>query len=305
MLLNDKKVSRRDFLSGGVCVGAGAVSLCLLSGCEPKDRSVLRGHTRFGFTTYTWGKQWDIDTLIANCVKAKAFGVELRTSMSYKHGVELELTAGEREEVKKHFADSPVALVAIACGERFDSPDPDKLAKAIEQSKAFVKLSHDIGSGGVRVFPNNFHDGVEHEVTIAQIARSLNAVGKYAADHGQLVELEAHGKAGQLPTLRAIMDQVTEGSVKVKLNSDVRDTEGEGFAHNFNLVKDYLGNTLHLHNMKDSDFPYQLQMDLLVGMGWDGWQLLEASDSVEDRLASLIEQGEIWQRLLAKSLGRA
>jgi len=304
MPLNDKKVSRRCFLAGGVCLGAGAVSLGLLSGCQPKDRSVVRANTRFGFTTYTWGKDWDIDTLITNCIKAKAFGLELRTSMSYKHGVELELTADERNEVKKRFADSPVALVGIACGERFDSTDPDKLAKGIEQSKAFIKLSHDIGSEGLRVFPNDFHKGTEHDVTIAQIARSLNAVGKYAADYGQMVRLETHGNAGLFSTVRAIMDQVTEPNVKVKLNSSVRDTEGEGFARNFNMVRDHLGNTLHLHNMKDSEFPYQLQMDLLVDMGWDGWQLLEASDPVEDRLAAMIEQGEIWQQLLAKSLAR-
>ena len=304
MLLNDKKVSRRGFLAGGVCLGAAAVSLATLSGCQPKSKSAIHAKTRFGFTTYKWGKDWDMDTLITNCIKAKAFGVELRTSMSFKHGVELELSADERKEVKKRFADSPVALVGIACGERFDSPNADKLAKSIEQSKAFIKLSHDVGSEGVRVFPNDFHEGIEHDVTIAQIARSLNDIGKYAADYGQIVRLEAHGKAGQLSTLHAIMEQVTAPSVKVKLNSDVRDTEGEGFARNFNLVKNHLGNTLHLHNMKDSEFPYQLQMDLLVDMGWNGWQLLEASDPVEDRLEALIEQGKIWQQLLANSLAR-
>lgn len=296
MHLNDKKVSRREVLRG-VCAGAAAVSLGILPGCQPKHRVIARAKTRFGFTTYKWGKDWDIDTLITNCVKAKAFGVELRTSMSFEHGVELDLAAAERKEVKKRFADSPVDLVGIACGERFDSPDAEKLTKGIEQSKAYIKLSHDIGSEGVRVFPNDFHEGVEHKVTIAQIARSLNIVGKYAADYGQIVRLEAHGKAGRLPDMRAIMDQVNEPNVKVKLNSNVRDTEGAGFVHNFNLVRDYLGDTLHLHNMKNSEFPYQLQMDLLVDMGWNGWQLLEVSDPVEDRLAALIEQGEIWENL--------
>ena len=49
----------------------------------------------------------------------------------------------------------------------------------------------------------------------------------------------------------------------------------------------------------------QLQMDMLVDMGWDGWQLLEVSDSVGDRLAALIEQREIWQQLLIRSLARS
>ncbi|MHC4071504.1 MAG: hypothetical protein ACYTGS_05660 [Planctomycetota bacterium] len=98
------------------------------------------------------------------------------------------------------------------------------------------------------------------------------------------------------------MDHVDQPSVRVKLNSSARDAQGEGFEHNFNLVKDLLGDTLHLHNLKDTGFPYQLQMDMLVRMGWTGWQLLEVSDKVPDRVQALIEQRRIWDRLLANSL---
>ena len=98
------------------------------------------------------------------------------------------------------------------------------------------------------------------------------------------------------------MDQVEQPSVRVKLNSDVRDTAGRGFEYNFNLVKDFLGETLHLHNLKDTEFPYQLQMDLLVKMGWCGWQLMEAENKVPDRVQALIEQRRIWDRMLAEAL---
>jgi sugar phosphate isomerase/epimerase len=230
------------------------------------------------------------------------FGVELRTSQSYAHGVELELNTRQRREVRKQFKDSPVKLVGIATSERYDWPERAKLEAAIENTRAFVKLSRDIGGSGVRVFPNSFHDGVPREKTIEQIAKALNKAGAFAGDYGQEIRLEAHGNAGELPTIRAIMDQVNQSSVRVKLNSDVGDTKGEGFEYNFNLVKDLLGQTLHLHNLKDTEFPYQLQMNLLVKMGWSGWQLLEASDKVPDRAQALIEQRQIWDRMLAVSL---
>jgi hypothetical protein len=258
--------------------------------------------TRFGFTTYQWGQDWDVPTLIANCSKAGVFGVELRTSQSYAHGVELELNPQQRSEVKKRFEDSPVCLVGIASGEKYDSPEEAELDSAIENTKAYVKLSRDVGGSGVRVFPNSFHDGVPREKTIEQIAKALNVVGAFAAGYGQQIRLEAHGSAGELLTIRAIMDQVEQPSVRVKLNSDVRDTRGEGFEHNFNLVKDFLGETLHLHNLKDTEFPYQLQMNLLVKAGWSGWQLMEAEDKVPDRVQALIEQRRIWDRMLANAL---
>ncbi len=300
-----KEVSRRRFLARGLCVTAGAVATTALTSCDSLNTgSAAKGaaRTRFGFTTYQWGKDWDITTLIANCTKARAFGVELRTSQFYAHGVEPNLTAQQRGDVKKRFEDSPITLVGVATSERFDWPDPAKLATAIENTKAFIKLSHDIGGSGVRVFPNSFHKEVPREKTIAQIGGALNIVGAVAANYGQQVRLEAHGNAGALPTLKAIMDHVDQPSVRVKLNSDKRDAQGEGFEHNFNLVKDLLGDTLHLHNLKDAGFPYQLQMDMLVRMGWTGWQLLEVSDKVPDRVQALIEHRRIWDRMLTNSL---
>ncbi|MHC4118765.1 MAG: sugar phosphate isomerase/epimerase family protein [Planctomycetota bacterium] len=300
MLSNQKKTSRREFLARGLYVGAGAAAATALASCDSFPiASMTAGDakTRFGFTTYQWGKDWDIPTLIDNCTKAKVYGVELRTSDSYAHGVELELDIKQRAEARKRFEDSPVTVVGLATSERFDSPEPEKLKAAIENAKAYMMLSRDIGGSGVRVFPNSFHDGIPREQTIAQIADSVNIVGAFAADCGQQVRLEAHGNVGELPTLRKIMDQVDQPSVRLKLNSSTRDTEGEGFEHNFNLVKDFLGDTLHLHNLKDEAFPYQLQMDLLVEMGWTGWQLLEVSDKVPDRLAALTEQREIWDRM--------
>ena len=305
MSYNRKEVSRRDILTQGVYVAMGALATTTLTSCkslQTKETAKRSARTRFGLTTYQWGIDWDIPTLITNCCKAQVFGVELRTSLSYAHGVELELNTQQRSEVKKSFEDSSVILVGLATSERYDSPQVENLKAAIENTKAYIKLSHDIGSSGVRVFPNSFHDGVPREKTIEQIGSALNIVGAFAADYGQQVRLEAHGNAGDLPTIRAIMDHVDQPSVRVKLNSDKRDTGGNGFEHNFNLVKDLLADTLHLHNLKDMEFPYQLQMDLLVQMGWTGWQLLEVSDKVPDRVQALIEQRQIWDGLLSKSL---
>jgi len=116
------------------------------------------------------------------------------------------------------------------------------------------------------------------------------------------VRLEAHGSAGGLADIRAIMDQVTQPSVRVKLNSSARDADGAGFEHNFNLVKGRLGDTLHLHDLKDETFPYQQQMNLLVRMGWTGWQMLEVSHKVPDKITALREYRQIWGEMLEKAL---
>jgi sugar phosphate isomerase/epimerase len=303
MNTNTLTTSRREFLARSCTATLGACALGALSPLHARAATAndKGGKVRFGFTSYQWGKDWDIPTTIANLQKAKVFGVELRTSAQYAHGVELTLTAAQRREVKQRFGDSPVKLVGICSAERLDWPEPEKLKAAIESAKGHLKLSHDVGASGVRVFPNQWHPNVPHEQTMAQIAKALNELGAFAAEYGQEVRLEAHGAAGELPTLKAVMDQVTQPLVRIKLNSDARDTAGQGFEANFNLVKKYLGHTVHLHNLKDTKFPYQLQLNLLVKMDWDGWALLEASDTVPDRVAALIEQRELWDQMMAKA----
>jgi len=259
---------------------------------------------RFGFTTYQLGQPWDIPTIIANCRKARAYGVELRTSQNYAHGVELNLTKAQRRQVRLQFIDSPVMLVGLACGERFDSPDSAALRASIEKAKAYVKLSSDVGATGLRVFPNNWHKDVPHEQTMAQIARSLTELGKFAQDYNQQIRLENHGSVGRLTTLATIMKQVDAPNVRIKLNCDAKDAQGGDFAAAFRQVRPYLGDTLHMHDLSDKEFPYQLQFDLLIDAGWDGWCLVERGGKVPDRLGALLETRRLWDRYIERSLKR-
>ena len=293
-----RTASRRAFLAVGIGAAAGAGVLSSLGAAAP---AAVKAKMRIGLATYNWGKDWDIPTLIANCHKAGLAGVELRTNLKHAHGVEVTLSARERAEVKARFADSPVRIVSIACSERMDWPQPEQLKAAIEASKSHLQLSHDVGCDVLRVFPNQFHPGVPHEQTIEQIARALNELGAAAAGLGQEVSLEAHGSAGELPTLRAIMDRVTGPSVRVRLNCDPRDTKGAGFAANFNLVRDCLSRIIHLHDLNDPDYPYALMVELLIKAGWEGWALMEQDQVVADRVAAMIGQRELWESMIDKA----
>ena len=165
-------VSRRMFLetAAGATLAAGLGTLsepCFAQEKPAAIREKKGGDIRYGLVTYQWAKDWDLPTLIANCAKAKVLGVELRTT--HKHGVEPNLSMQERSDVRKRFADSPVKFLGIGSNERYDSPDPTVVAKAIEATKQFIELSHDVGGSGVKVKPDSFHKDVPREKTIEQI----------------------------------------------------------------------------------------------------------------------------------------
>jgi hypothetical protein len=289
------EISRRHLL-------AGIAAAPLLSRVAMAART---SKLRFGFTTYQWGIDWDIPALIANCTKAKAFGVEVRTAAGYKHGIELTISADQRREICKRFADSPVKLVGIATPEKFDSPDPAEVRASMARAMDYVRLASDVGATGIRIFPNDWQKDVPHEQTIAQVARSLNELGSYAAAYGQRIRLENHGTMGRLTSLAEVMKQVTQKNVGIKLNCEPADARSNSFEANFNLVKPYLGDTMHWKDLNMQRFPYQLQVDLLIDANWDGWCLVEQDSKVPDRAQAFIEMQKGWQKLIDTSLARS
>ncbi len=181
--------SRRGFFQQSMGLGAAALAAGSWHAWAA-DRKP-GSNMAFGMVTYQWGADWDLPTLIANCTKTKVLGVELRTT--HAHGVEPQLNDEQRREVKQRFADSPVTLVGLGSAEDFHRPEPGAVEKAIENTKAFLMLSHDVGGSGVKVRPNDLPKGVPPEKTIEQIGKALNVVGAFGADYGQQIRLEVHG----------------------------------------------------------------------------------------------------------------
>jgi sugar phosphate isomerase/epimerase len=295
--------SRRDFLRQSVYLGAAAATGKHLSNVFAQSSQKGGSGMRFGFVTYQWGKDWDLATLIANCEKAKLLGVELRTE--HAHGVESNLTAQQRQDVKKRFEDSPVTLVGLGTNFCFHHVDPAKLRQDIEGAKEYIKLCHDVGGSGVKVKPNDLPDGVPREKTIEQIGRSLNELARFGADYGQQIRLEIHGSCSPLPVIKQIMDVASHPNVGVCWNCNPEDLAGEGLKHNFNLVKGRFGDTVHVRELNIGDYPYQELINLLTEMGYGGWVLLEGRTEPQDRPRAMVEQHKVWEEMLAKAQSSA
>lgn len=276
--------------------GAGLSLLNASAFAEVAKKSKMK----LGLVTYQWGKDWDLPTLIANCEKAGFEAVELRTE--HAHGVESNLSASQRADVKKRFADSDVTCVGYGSNFDYHHVDQARVRKNIEGTKEYIKLCKDIGATGIKVKPNGLPEEVSKEKTIAQIAASFNEVGKYASDMGQVIRVEVHGKLTQeIPNMKAIFEQVTEKSVKMCWNCNDQDLLPPGLEANFHSVKQWFGDTVHIRELNVGDYPYQQLMDLFVGMNYKGYILLEARTSPADRIAAMKEQLEIFNSMIAKA----
>lgn len=260
----------------------------------------LGSKMKMGLVTYLWGKDWDLPTLIEYCTKAKTYGVELR--IEHAHAVTLDLSPNDRLEVKKRFEDSRVTCLGMGTNQAYHYADSSRLKAEIEGTKEYIKLSHDIGGTGVKVKPNAFPKGVSKEKTIEQIGKSLNEVGKFGADYGQVIRVEVHGRGTQeLPNMKAIMDIADHPNVKVCWNCNDQDLIGEGLEHNFNLVKDRFGDTVHIREVNVGEYPYSALAKLFTAIDYDGWILLECRTNPEDKLAAMKEQRKLWNKMVKQA----
>ena len=292
----EKNFSRRIFLQKSLITGIG------LSLLDPFSvfAAAKKQEMKLGLVTYLWGKDWDLPTLIANCEKTGYLGVELRCD--HKHGVETSLSASERADVKKRFADSPVQCIGYGSNFEFHSPDQAILRKNIDQTKEYIKLCKDIGATGIKVKPNGLPPEVPKEKTIAQIAASFNEIGRFARDYDQLVRVEVHGNLSQeIPNMRAVFEQVTEKNVKMCWNCNDQDLLPPGLEANFNSVKKWFGDTVHVRELNVGEYPYQQLMDLFTGIKYDGWILLEARTEPADKVVAMIEQMKVFNEMLSRA----
>ena len=264
--------TRRSMLASASAMAAAVAGLrisdSLMAGPQPQGKDNATGSDMsFGLVTYQWGKDMDLPTLIDTCERSGLTGVELRTE--HRHAVEPALSKAERDAVRKRFEASSIELIGYGSNAQFHEADLDKVQANIELTKQYIQLMHDCGGSGVKVKPNGFVKDVPHEQTIAQIGKALNEVAEYGQQYGQQIRVEVHGAGTQ--------------------------------EHNFNLVKDRFGATVHVRELTLDDYPYDDLFRLFKGIKYAGWILLEARTEPADKVAALIEQRLAFEGLVASA----
>src|ERR1041385_7666329 len=273
------KTDRRQFLqTTSFTLGAASLLPAFNArSAEPSSFIVHPSKLKLGIVTYNIAKDWDLATIIKNCTAAKFQGVELRTG--HAHGVEVSLSKEQRAQVKKRFADSRVQLMGLGSAFDFHTPDQKKLRADIAATKEYILLASDVGAPGVKVRPNGLPSEVPIEKTLEQIGKSLRELGEFGESHGVQIRLEVHGKeSAHVPYIKKVMDVASHKNVGVCWNSNPSDLDGEGFEHNFNLLKDKIF-TAHMRDLYLDDYPFRKLLNGLSENGFTGYTLAEIPES--------------------------
>ncbi|MCP4709709.1 MAG: DUF1080 domain-containing protein, partial [Planctomycetes bacterium] len=133
VVIEELSDSKTEYLQRCIDIGSTNAVADLLIEQQKQLDSTPGSKMKFGMVTYLWGRDWDLSTLIQKCYYAGIQGVELRTT--HAHGIEPSLTPELRQEFKKLFDASPVALVGPGSDEKLSHVDPQNLNQAMENYK--------------------------------------------------------------------------------------------------------------------------------------------------------------------------
>lgn len=290
-------LSRRSFLAAAGAIASGGLGVPLATAAEQPLKFKL------GLVTYNVPATWDLATILKVCKEVGIAAVECRTT--HKHNVEPQLSAAERKDVKKQFADSGVVFWGSGSICEFHSEDPAVVKKNIETCKEFIGLVHDLGGTGVKVRPNGVPKGADPQKTFEQIGKSLAECGKAAKDAGVEIWVEVHGAVTAVPkNVKAFMDACGHTSVGLTWNSNPTDLdENKSVAAAFEMLKPWIG-SCHindLENDKKGTYPYRELFKLLRGIGYDRYTMCEVgkSYSVAEGRAFLMGYKKMWDELTA------
>lgn len=243
---------------------------------------------KLGIVTYQIAKDWDAPTIIEKCSELGYQGVELRTT--HAHGVEVELSPQQRQDVRKQFEDGGVEIAGLGSTFEYHSDDPAVVRENIDGTIEAAKLAADLGCPGVKVRPNGLQvdKGIPVEQTLEQIGKAVGECAAAAADLGVQIRVEVHGRETQKPAhMRTIMDHADHDNAYVCWNSNFGEVDENGsIKDNFDLLKHKIG-LVHITELCKDVYPWRELFASLKAIGYEGFTLAEipASDQ-PDRLLS-------------------
>jgi len=208
------EMDRRAFLRA-----AGAMAAVAAMGCTRAvsvgSAASGAGRLPLGFSTLGSPK-WDwIQTL--DFAAANGFAaIELR-------GLQETMDLSKRPEfqpdrvaqTKRELAARGLAVPCLGASVNLHEQDTAKLGAAMAETRRFIDVASAIGAPYVRVFGNQYVQGMPREAVHAYIAKGLRELGEYARPRGVSVLLESHGEFVTSPALVDLMQRADSPAVGI------------------------------------------------------------------------------------------
>ncbi|MCD6350913.1 MAG: sugar phosphate isomerase/epimerase [Armatimonadetes bacterium] len=234
----------------------------------------------------TWAcPDWDLNQVLTAAVRYGYDGVEPRVEADQKHGIDLDRTKKEREDIKRQFADMGVEISCLATSRRYALADREEWRESVELTQKYVDLAADLGCPNLRVFGGPTPEGMSREDAQKLVAEALAELGPYAAQRGVWLALETHDDYSLADWCAATLQAAGVEGVGICWDIMHPFRHGQSIEEAFAAVKDLVRHC-HVHDghrpadggpggwelakMGEGDIPHDEAVKLLAGINFEG-----------------------------------
>ena len=158
---------------------------------------------------------WTLDEVVAGMQRHGYKGLEPRVEWGHASGIEKDLTAAARAEVRSRFGDAGLSICCLATGVRMATPDAAERAGHIEDLRRYIELAADLGCGLIRTFGGQRDALAPWAMVVDYTADGYREVVGEAQAAGVTVLMETHDDWCCSSSVRAVMDAVKDPNLCV------------------------------------------------------------------------------------------
>ena len=234
--------------------------------------------------------QWSWSQILDFAAARGYAAVELRGILTNMDLTKVpELAPEHIGDAKRQLAAHGLSVSCLGASAQMHDMDPVKHAAQLDEAHRCIDLAHALGAPYVRVFGNNYVEGVPRGEMLAHVAAGLRTLGHYARGKNVTVVIESHGDFTDSPALLDILTKAD--SPNVALLWDAHHTFVSGKEEPEDTVRQLGRYIRHVH-LKDSvpaateggrryvltgtgQVPVQRQIEALVKLGYRGYYNFE------------------------------
>lgn len=140
-------------------------------------------------------------------------GIEPRIESGHLHGVEPDLPAQARSDIRKQVADSSIEMCCIATSCQYANPARTEIE--IDLTHRCIDLAADLGVARIRVFGGRIPQDHTRSAAISLLADSFSQIGPYAAERNVKVCIETHDDWCDPHHVADVMSRVNNPAIRV------------------------------------------------------------------------------------------
>jgi len=157
---------------------------------------------------------WTLDEVLAGMKRHGYKGLEPRVEWEHKCGIEADLSAAARAEVRDKVAGEGLEICCLATSVRMATADEQARAGHVEDLRKYIDLAHDLGCPLIRTFGGRRSQEIQLAAVVEYVAEGYRQVVDQAADAGVTVLMETHDDWCCSASVRAVVETVDHPNVR-------------------------------------------------------------------------------------------